>query len=48
MLDRSQVSAYYSEYNTLERGKGAQVANSKKVADFVDKFYSLVGPSGVG
>ncbi|KAL6779888.1 SMT1 [Auxenochlorella protothecoides x Auxenochlorella symbiontica] len=39
---QSEVSAYYSEYNTLERGKGAQVANSKKVADFVDKFYSLV------
>lgn len=41
--DGPQVSSYYSEYNTLERGKGAQVANSKKVAEFVDKFYSLVG-----
>ncbi|KDD74485.1 hypothetical protein H632_c1280p0, partial [Helicosporidium sp. ATCC 50920] len=39
---KSEVEAYYSAYNTLERGKGAVVTNSAKVAGFVDKFYSMV------
>ena len=36
------MAAYYEEFNTLERGKGAVLVKSEKVADLVDKFYSLV------
>lgn len=37
-----QVKGYYDSFNTLERGKGAQVTRKEKVAEIVDKFYSLV------
>lgn len=33
---------YYDEFNTLERGKGAVLNKKEKVAQLVDKFYSLV------
>ena len=36
------MKAYYGEYSTLERGKGAVWERSEKVADLVDTFYSLV------
>lgn len=39
---KDTVKEYYGEYNTLERGKGAVMKESQKVADLVDKFYSLV------
>ncbi|PRW05872.1 24-methylenesterol C-methyltransferase 2 [Chlorella sorokiniana] len=39
---KDTVKEYYGEYNTLERGEGAVMKESKKVADLVDKFYSLV------
>lgn len=39
---KNTVKEYYGEYNTLERGKGAVMKESQKVADLVDKFYSLV------
>lgn len=37
-----QVKDYYDEFNTLERGKGAVIDRKEKVANLVDKFYSLV------
>jgi 24-methylenesterol C-methyltransferase len=37
-----QVKDYYDEFNTLERGKGAVLNKKEKVAQLVDKFYSLV------
>lgn len=33
---------YYDEFNTLQRGKGAVIDRKEKVANLVDKFYSLV------
>lgn len=41
-LSSIQVKGYYDEYNTLERGQGAVLERSEKVAQLVDKFYSLV------
>lgn len=45
-VDRSAVKdtvkEYYGQYNTLERGEGAVIKESQKVADLVDRFYSLV------
>eukprot|EP00887_Chlorella_sp_A99_P001978 scaffold18.g1978.t1 len=40
---KDTVKEFYGEYNTLERGEGAVLKESKKVADLVDRFYSLVG-----
>lgn len=37
-----QVKGYYDEFNTLQRGQGAVIDRKEKVADLVDKFYSLV------
>eukprot|EP00890_Picochlorum_soloecismus_P003349 jgi/Picsp_1/4014/NSC_01526-R1_protein len=39
---RDEVKDYYDEFNTLERGKGAVLNKKEKVAQLVDKFYSLV------
>ena len=45
-VDRSkvqdEVKEYYDEFNTLQRGEGAVIDRKEKVADLVDKFYSLV------
>jgi 24-methylenesterol C-methyltransferase len=41
-IHNAQVRDYYDEYNTLERGKGAVLGRKEKVAQLVDKFYSLV------
>lgn len=36
------MNDYYSEFNTLKRGEGAVIDRKERMAELVDKFYSLV------